>query len=200
MGSLRQLLCHVFSSLLLLTSSSSGQVSQKAMYLCHVLCTATEEPPLPSETVLLLDQLSESPISVEQIRAWTRRDPRLSRVLQFVLSGWPSTVDSADRDLKPFVTRELELSVVDGVILWGNRVVVPTPGRVLLLQELNACHPGIARMKTLARMFVWWPHLDSDIEAFIKKLYNLSITAFCSTSSAYLPLDVAHYSLVQTSC
>ena len=72
-------------------------------------------------------------------------------------------------DLKPFFTRKLELSVVDGVILWGNRVVVPSPGRDLLLQELHACHPGIARMKTLARMFVWWPHLDSDIEAFVKK-------------------------------
>ena len=133
------------------------------------LVTATEEPPLPSETVLLLDQLSESPISVDQIRTWTRRDPRLSRIFQFVLSGWPSTVDPADMDLKPFFTRKLELSVVYGVILWGNRVVVPSPGRDLLLQELNACHPGIARMKTLARMFVWWPHLDSDIEAFVKK-------------------------------
>ena len=103
-------------------------------------------------------------------------------------------------DLKPFFTRKLELSVVDGVILWGNRVVVPSPGRDLLLQELHACHPGIARMKTLARMFVWWPHLDSNIEAFVKKMYHLPITAFCSTSSADSSLDVAHYSLVQTSC
>ena len=125
------------------------------------------DPPVPVETILLLDELSESPISVDQIKTWTRRDPLLSKILQFILSGWPHCLDLSS-DLKPFVNRKLELSTQDGVILWGNRVVVPPPGRDALLKELHACHPGMARMKTLARMFMWWPCLDSDIEAFVK--------------------------------
>ena len=127
----------------------------------------SKDPPVPAETVLLLEQLSESPISVKQIKLWTRRDPTLSRVLQFTLYGWPDK-SPEDPAFKPYWTRKLELSTQDGVLLWGNRVVVSVPGRLPILDELHSCHPGVSHMKTLSRMFVWWPALDSDVEEKVK--------------------------------
>ena len=44
---------------------------------CLPLPETSKDPPVPAETVLLLEQLSESPISVKQIKLWTRRDPIL---------------------------------------------------------------------------------------------------------------------------
>ena len=50
-------------------------------------------------------------------------------------------------------------------VLWGARVIVPPPGREQVVHELHKTHPGIARMKSLARSYVWWPKMDAELEA-----------------------------------
>ena len=46
----------------------------------------------------------------------------------------------------------------------GYRVIVPPHGQQRVLVKLHAGHPGVARMKDLARTIVWWPERDRDIE------------------------------------
>ena len=58
--------------------------------------------------------------------------------------------------------------MLDGCVLWGARVVVPPPGRERVIRELCEVHPGIARMKSLARSCVLWASLDADLEAKVR--------------------------------
>ena len=72
--------------------------------------------PMPGDTIKLMEHLEEIPLHSSQIRDWTRRDPVLSNVYQYVLGNWPSTCSS--KELQPYFNRRTEISVEDGCLLW----------------------------------------------------------------------------------
>ncbi|VDI12898.1 Hypothetical predicted protein [Mytilus galloprovincialis] len=77
--------------------------------------------------------------------------------------------------MKPYFSRKTELSVFDSCLLWGNRVVIPNPGRDIILQELHEGHQGISRMKVLARGYVWWPNMDAEIEQTVRACHKCQV-------------------------
>ena len=103
-------------------------------------------------------------VTQEHIHKATRVDPVLSKVSRYITSGFPSVVDP---DIIPFKIRRTELCIEQGCVLWGTCVIVPKSLQSTVLQELHETHPGVSRMKAIARSYVWWPNLDKAIEQMV---------------------------------
>ena len=128
---------------------------------------ATETPVVncTDPTAFNVMQLNSLPVQMSEIRAATRTDEVLSKVLCCLQQGWP---EDTQGPLTPFWRRKEELAIESDCILWGVRVVVPAKLHKKVLEELHRGHPGVVRMKALAWSHVWWPELDKEIEECAK--------------------------------
>ena len=89
------------------------------------------------------------------------------------MTGWPKSLSNtvyADReDFKAYWHRLNEVSVHDGCVMWGHRVVVPPTN-----EGKSARHIARGPSRHLQskgpnkRVYVWWPKIDADLERVVK--------------------------------
>ena len=122
-----------------------------------------EDAGVKAETVSVfnLAQVHSLPVTFQQVQTATRRDPVLSKVTTYVTTGWP---DKVTDELKPYHFRQQEIGIESGCLMWGIWVIIPKSLQERLLDSLHENHPGITRMKAVARSYMWWSGLDKDFE------------------------------------
>ena len=110
-------------------------------------------------------QIEALPLTSHHVAAATRKDPLLSQVFCYVQSSWSTEVAE---NLLPHWNRRTELTIEQGCLLWGIRVVIPQKWQKTVLDELHRDHSRIVRMKEVAHSYAWWEGMDKDIEALVK--------------------------------
>ena len=117
-------------------------------------------------------QFEVLPVTCESVRSESRRDPILSQVLEYSQKGWP---ESPAEELRVFHQKSSELTIHQGCLMWGMRVIVPPSLRQKVKDELHPGHIGIVKMKGLARSYVWWPDIDKELERVARECQSCQL-------------------------
>jgi Integrase zinc binding domain/Integrase core domain len=124
------------------------------------------EAPVEKGNYLNYIGYSGPPVNLDILKKETSKDPILIKVKNHVMLGKP--IVESDLELKPFASRLREISWENGVLMWGYKIIIPSALQHSILEMLHIAHAGIVRTKSVARSYLWWPKMDSDIENKIK--------------------------------
>ena len=123
-----------------------------------------EEMIVDSSEVFHASMFVPLPVTSEAVARGTRRDSVLARVHESIVKGWSARTYGE----KPYYERRNKLTVHQGCILWGMRVVIPNKLQDRVLEELYYGHLVVLKMKALARSYVWWPNINGRLEELAK--------------------------------
>ncbi|XP_062541369.1 uncharacterized protein K02A2.6-like [Armigeres subalbatus] len=117
------------------------------------------------------------PLTYKSIQSETRADPILQEVVQHVQQGWPANKSDVAESCQQFYLRRDGLSVISNCLAYGERLVIPSKFQKKVLQMLHKGHPGVERMRAVARSYVYWPGIDDSIAQLVRSCNECALAA-----------------------
>ena len=117
----------------------------------------------------LAEQLTPVAMNTSEIQEDSKNDPELIQVRQCIENNQPHRLPP---QYKSF---EQELSIVDYIILRGNRIILPLKLRNKAIELAHEDHAGMTKTKQRIRSKLLWPYMDKDIERHIRTCHPCQI-------------------------
>lgn len=115
--------------------------------------------------------VSSAPVSdnkMAEIRAATAKDEQLSVLKWVITSGWPELHKKCPPAISAYWNHRDEISETNGILLKGEKIIVPHSLRAEMLSHIHTGHLGIEKCKQRARDVLFWPGMGKQIEALVE--------------------------------
>ena len=144
-----------------------GMTNQLAYCLSH-LGDQKDSIKLPKLHInQITKQLPARCDSLQQLRMATQADDELAILKHSIMQGWPKTIKQVPPELQPYWTFREELTIEDGLILKGTRIVIQSKQCQAILKQLHEGHLGLNKCKLRAKDIVYWPGLNTELEDLV---------------------------------
>ena len=127
---------------------------------------------------------------MDDIRKHTEEDHELQELIKVILTGWPEYKSQVPHSAVPYYIVRNELTVQNGVIFRGERVVTPKSLRRDMLQRIHASHLGIDGCQRHARECLYWPRMSSEVKDYVQQFDVCRSTDSMQQKEPLQPHDV----------
>ncbi|XP_063077523.1 uncharacterized protein K02A2.6-like [Engraulis encrasicolus] len=133
-----------------------------------------QAPPTPEDKQLeedvcvsintIMEHLPASEQRLVQIRAAQDADDVCKRLKCMVQTGWPRNKKALPPQLQLYWQYQQDLLVADGLLMKGERLVIPATLQEEMLAKIHEGHQGMTKCVARAQHSVWWPGLSKQIK------------------------------------
>ena len=86
-----------------------------------------------------------------EIRKETKADLVLDQLQGIIKAGWPDSIKDLLPVIRSYWPYRDELSVNDGIIMKGSRIIIPKTQQKIILYQLHYSHHGVEKIRLQVR-------------------------------------------------
>ena len=97
----------------------------------------------------------------------TQANNNLTILKYTIQKGWPNNIKELPSKIQAFWIFREEMTIEDGLILKGTRIVIPSQKQAEILKLIQEGHLGLTKCKLQAKETVYWPSLNDQLEKLV---------------------------------
>jgi transposase InsO family protein len=99
-----------------------------------------------------------------ELQQATMNDKELQDLCKVITEGWPETRKQLPPHLRTYWNYRDELAVENGIIVKGERTVIPVTMRAEFLQRLHESHQGTVKTLLRAKYAIYWNNISNEVK------------------------------------
>ena len=127
------------------------------------------ERDMDAQIHLIVSQMPVSEDKMHLIRNETQKDDTLVTLRTMLKHGWPESTKEVPIKIRHFWNYRDELCEVEGLLMKGDKIIIPQTLQKDMLKAIHAGHFGMEKCKLRARELLFWPGMNKDIERVVSK-------------------------------
>ena len=128
----------------------------------------------------------------ENLLKQTNNDKTMTTLKTIITNGWPEDKTQVAENIRPYFKHRDELSIHDGLVYRGERVLIPQALRPAMREEILSSHIGIQACLRRARECIFWPAMNAEIKDYISECEICQGYSRNQQKESLLPVEIPH--------